>query len=417
MIMNSIKLQYLAHFNNFVSQLKVIFPSDETVKVLETIESWTDEVKLARGQLFNSSIRDENFDSFLKNKIKVFSHKADDTRKISETLFGADFSVKNLLNNQPEEVKKFIWLNLHTLWIIGEMLKPEELIDNEKINQMNEILLKERGIEESNEPEQNNESTNTESSEKSNKSGNKVTNKKLQDMLGVNVNSETTQMIDDIVGSFESVLTNKSGSGNPNPLAGIMEISQKISVKYADKINKGEIELDKLMESITKKVPGMDQMMAGMGGMGGQKKKPKEKILMDENFSTANIQVGINKEPEGNKFNIGNMLKMADQFGVIPGGKKSESGDMPGMPGMAGMDGIPGIGKVMELMQKLDKTETNEEAEALKLEMDTFLQKELGVDVEQLNAQLDTVTKQMSESVANSNTNDDVEQNETKPTH
>jgi hypothetical protein len=54
-------------------------------------------------------------------------------------------------------------------------------------------------------------------------------------------------MIDDIVESFEKVLT---GQSSGNPLSGIMEISQKISVKYADKINKGDIELDKLMDEI-----------------------------------------------------------------------------------------------------------------------------------------------------------------------
>ena len=225
---------------------------------------------------------------------------------------------------------------------------------------------------------------------------------KLKDMLGVEVNDETTGMIDDIVASFESVLT----GNNNNPMAGIMEISQKISVKYADKINNGEIELDKLMKSITQKVPGMESMLGGMmGGMMGEKsegkKKSKDKIMIDETFSTANIKVGMNKEEDKKSFNIGNVLKMADQFGVIPGGKQSDSSGMPDLSafaGMAGMAGIPGMSeipnleKVMEMMQKLEKTETKEEAEALKLEMDSFLQKELGVDVEKLNQQLENVT-------------------------
>jgi imidazoleglycerol phosphate synthase glutamine amidotransferase subunit HisH len=58
------------------------------------------------------------------------------------------------------------------------------------------------------------------------------------------------------------------------------------------------------------------------------------------------------------------------------------------------MNGIPGIGKMMEMMQKLENTNTQEDAEALKLEMDTFLQTELGVDVEKLNEQLESTTKQ-----------------------
>ena len=199
--------------------------------------------------------------------------------------------------------------------------------------------------------------------------------------------NETTTMIDDIVGSFEKVLMNESGG---NPLSGIMEISQMISVKYADKINKGEIELDKLMQAITSKVPGMEQMMGGMMGGSKDKEKQKEKILMDENFSTANIEVGMNQEPESKGMNISGILKMADQMGVIPGGKQSSNeSNMEDV-----MNGIPGIGKMMEMMQKLENTNTQEDAEALKLEMDTFLQTELGVDIEKLNEQLESTTKQ-----------------------
>ena len=102
----------------------------------------------------------------------------------------------------------------------------------------------------------------------------------------------------------------------------------------------------------------------------------------------SNITFTMIKPDAVSKNYIGGILKMADTFGVIPGGKQSD----------AGVEGIPGIGKVMELIQKLDKAETKEDAEGLKHEMDTFLQKELGVDVEKLNSQLDEVTKQMKKS-------------------
>ena len=65
----------------------------------------------------------------------------------------------------------------------------------------------------------------------------------------------------------------------------------------ANLIKQGVV-LDKLMQSISKKVPGMEQMMGGMmgdmmGGMMGGKKdtKPKEKVVIDENFSTANVEL------------------------------------------------------------------------------------------------------------------------------
>jgi len=56
---NFYQSQYLQHFNNFIQQLKVIFPSEETTNILSNIESYSDEVKIARGQLFCSSIRVE----------------------------------------------------------------------------------------------------------------------------------------------------------------------------------------------------------------------------------------------------------------------------------------------------------------------------------------------------------------------
>ncbi len=366
--------QYLKHHANFIDQLKIIFSSEETNKILTTISQTSDETKLTRAKLFSSSISGDNFDLFIKNKIKVFSHKSPDTQAISESLFGPELCIKNLLNNQPDEVKNVIWSDLHTLCMIGELLKPEDVVDENKVK----LLYKAKGL-----PYIENTTLDLVSNEKSNSN----CKHKLEEMLGVQVNNETKTMIDDIVQSFEKVLLCQSGQSVGNPLSGIMEISQTISTKYADKINNGEIELNKLMESISKKIPGMDQMMAGM--MGGKKVVPKEKIIIDENFSTADVQVGLNKEEDTKSFDIGGILKMADKFGVIPGGKSSNEN---------GIDGIPGIGKVMEMLQKLDKTETKEDAEILKQEMDTFLQKEMGVDVEKLNSQLDKVTQQMKES-------------------
>jgi len=371
---NFYESQYLQMFSHFIEQLKVIFPDEETTKFLCEIDSLSDQDKISRGQNLSLSIDDKNFDLFCYSKIKVFSHKSEKTLAISESLFGNNLYLKNILNNQPDEVKKIIWNNLHTLCFLSELLKPENLQDNERIIKLTKL------INTSEESEEEQEACNFKDD----------TRKKLQEMLGVNVNNETTSMIDDIVGSFENVLTNQSGG---NPLGGIMDISQKISVKYADKINNGEIELDKLMQAITSKVPGMDQMMGGMMGGSKDKAKTKEKVLIDENFSTASIEVGINKEPESKGMNVSGILKMADQIGVIPGGKQSSKES--GMEDM--MNGIPGIGKVMEMMQKLENTNTQEDAEALKLEMDTFLQTELGVDIDKLNEQLESSTKQFQD--------------------
>lgn len=367
--------QFLERFDIFVQQLGMIFSDEETKKILNQISGLSNEEKLSRGKTFVGLINDENFDLFIKSKIKVFSHKSSETQAISESLFSSELCLKNLLNNQPDEIKQLIWLNLHTLYMMGELLRPVPEQNSDRVGQISRLLYNNRAIKNDNNIS-NEESalvpTQTVIPDKK-----KHTNQ-LKEMLGVDVNNQTTDMMEDIVKSFESVLTGNMS----NPIAGIMEISNKISVKYAEKINKGEIELDKLMQSISKKVPGMDKMMEGM--MSKTDSKPKEKIVMDENFSTANVELGINKEEEKKGFDIGGILKTADQFGFIPGGKTGSSdGQTPGLPNM---------GKAIELIQRIEKAKTREEAESLKKEMDQFLQKEMGVDVEKLNAQLESVT-------------------------
>mgnify|MGYP003343820972 CR=1 FL=1 len=46
----------------------------------------------------------------------------------------------------------------------------------------------------------------------------------------------------------------------------------------------------------------------------------EEKVIIDENFSTANVELGKVEESSGG-MKIGSMLKMADGLGVLPGKK------------------------------------------------------------------------------------------------
>jgi hypothetical protein len=65
--------------------------------------------------------------------------------------------------------------------------------------------------------------------------------------------------------------------------------------------------------------------------------------------------------------------------------------------GFPDLEGIPNIGKVMGLLQKMDKTSTPEDNEILKQEMNTFLQNDLGIDMNNFNEQLEEVTKKIME--------------------
>jgi hypothetical protein len=401
--------KYLDCFNNFIKQLKIIFTDEEIKKTLDTINDYSDEKKIYNGLLFSSLIDDDSFDLLINSKIKLFSHKNQKTQEISESLFGSSFYLKNLLNNQPDDVKQIIWFNLHSIYSSIEKTKSEDIQNKSRLILIDKLIYKD-------EPEK----------QKFNISS-KETKEKLQEMLDVTVNDETSSMIDDIIGSFESIINNPKGS---NPLSGIMDISQKISVKYSGKISNGDIEIDKLMSSISKKVPGLDKMMNGvgdgsgnikdmMGGMmgnmmGGKKEEPKEKILIDENFSTSNVPVGIVEEKPSNNIKIGNILKIADQFGVIPGSKKSDKTQsnsdgipnlegLPNLEGIAGLEGMPNLGKIMDIIQKLNTSSTPEDAENLKQEMNSFLQTDLGVDINSFNDQIEEMTKKISESTNNEN--------------
>ena len=384
---------FLDYFNSFIKQLKIIFPDNNVNEILTKIENENDDSKRARGLYFAGLFDNENFDLFLKSKIKIFSHKNELNKQLSESLFNENLSLKSMLNNQSDDIKKIIWSFLHNLFLYSN------INDENKIKRLNDML-----------------------SDK-----NKDVKDKIHDIFGNDINSQTTNMIDDIVNSFEQILSNPKG----NPLSGILNISQQISSKYADKINSGEIELNKLMGSITKTMPNMspngempditsipgmeglgDMMKNMMGPMMGpmmgsmnpnQDKKSEEKVIIDENFSTANVDVG-KLEENSSSMKIGSMLKMADGLGVLPGSKKNKNNndnDMNSLMSnlMSGnlMSGnmnndmnnlMPQFGKVMNVLQKIDTTNETD-MDKLKEEMDALLENDFGININNIKDKTD----------------------------
>jgi hypothetical protein len=382
--------QYLECFNNFIKQLKIIYTDDNVQNILEIINNYTNDKKIYNGLLFTSLIDDINFNLLVNSKIKLFSHKNPQNLEISESLFGKELCIKNLLNNQSDDIKKIIWFNLQSIYYNIEKTKSEDIQDKNKLEIINNIIYKD---------------------DKTSKNkfhiSSEDTKNKLQEMLDVSVNDETSGMIDDIIKSFESILNNPKGN---NPLNGIMDISQKISVKYSDKITNGEIEIDKLMSSITSKVPGLDKMMKGLGSENGSvnikdmmtgftPNEKKEKVLIDDNFSTSNVPVAVIEDKPSNGIKIGNILKMADQFGVLPGNKKSDTEHKENNDESLNLEGMPNFGKLMEIMQKLDKSSTSGDADNLKEEMNTFLKNDLGIDMNNFTQQLEEMSNKLSEPI------------------
>ena len=361
---------YIENYNNFIEQLKIIFSDNNTISILNENLSLEDNIKIEKGNLFRNKINDIDFNSFYNNKIKIFSHKDDNTLVISQSLFSAELCIKNLLNNQPEEVKTIIWKHLHTIWLYSEYLN--ETPNNDNIKLMKTKLFGEQKLE----------FIKTDA------------RKKLQDLLGVEVNLETTEMIDDIIGCFEDLFNGSTG----NPMANILKISQTISNKYSNKIKNGNIEIDKIMEAILGKLPGMENIVSKFKNMKVLFEKPKQKntIIIDENFSTADVIIGEipNEEPS---MKIGSMLKIADKFGIIPGGASSSNSDNPSLGNLFNSDFL-NMDKMMGLMKNM---QNSDDVGKIQNEMDNFLQNELGLDMTKINEQLNNVI--LSNDILNEN--------------
>jgi hypothetical protein len=183
-------------YDNFILQLKIIFTDIDTNKMLDDIKNISSDDKLNRGKMFVESITSEFFDDFIRSKIKIFSHKNENTKKISESLLDSKLCLKKLLNNQPDTVKKVIWLKLHIIYMSVELLKPVEEQNTEQLNALNKLVNKVNNVESS-------DSVSNEQTNQTNPTNPTNPTNKLKDMLGVDVNEETTGMIDDIVSSFE----------------------------------------------------------------------------------------------------------------------------------------------------------------------------------------------------------------------
>ena len=280
-------------------------------------------VKQANLLKFYNSLNDNKlFLLFSKSKIKVFSAKTDETHLISCSLFTEELSLKHIFNNQTDVIKNQFWDKLFRIYI--EIDKTRDTVNNDRLT-----LLME-GIKEISKT---------------------LSNKVKNDILKVDVNNTTNNMIDDIVGSFQNIMSNKA-----NPFDNIMNITNMISDKYKNQLQNGEIQLDKIIGGIDGVIPGLMK----------QQEKPFEPVIIDENFSTSNVDVGVEKEDA--KGNIGDMMKM-----------------------------IPNMGGLMNMVSRINKAENDEELIDIKKDMDVYLEKELKVDMTQFNETMNNIEKKMED--------------------
>jgi len=380
---------YLENYNLLIEQLTFLFNEDEFKEYIIVLNNESKDKKWLRGVRFQQQFSNELFDIFLESKIKLFSHKDENTKNLSESLFGTELSLKKIFNNRDDNTKFILWAYLHLMVLMVELTHQK---NKDRIKKLSKLI------------EENNHLLEKAKNKAIQQNNIKDPKNMLKDIFNVDVNNETNEMLNDIVKSFESSLNNQNG----NPLTGIFDISKKISSKYQDKINTGEIELNKLMEGIQKNIPGMDELMKnGLNGldgiMGGKEStKPKETVIIDENFSTANVELG--KQTETKKgFNIGKMLSMANSLGVLGGDNIFGENNKPGEDNKLGEDNIFGnipmdknISELFGMISSMGNLDSKENIENLKNKMDDFLSKQ-GIDINKLNSEIDTMMQQGKE--------------------
>ena len=275
---DEINESFLIEYSKFLDQLLKLFSKSEMLpelNICKELKEESDSEKIARGLCFYNSLEEADlFDSFCNKKITIFSSKNEDTNKISNSLLGEELPLKKLINKQSERTKDVVWNFLHTFYTLFEMSEN---------NREDRVLSSKKNI------------SNYEDNTKSlldEKSRTPDISKKIIDM---DLNDSTSSMINDIIGSFESNLKNSNTS--ENPFSNILEITNQIADKYTDKIDSGEIELDKLLDSMKDKLPGINNLVSELGlstdSLKSQPKEEKEITIIDENFSTDSVQLGV----------------------------------------------------------------------------------------------------------------------------
>jgi hypothetical protein len=256
-------------------------------------------------------------------KIKVFSAKTEETYNLSSSLFGEELTLKHIFNNQSEKIKFKLWDLLLNMYIQLERVKNN---NQERLTMVKDGLKKLR-----------------------HESSQNIKNDMFKNILKTDVNGTTNNMLDDIIGSFQSVVSNKG-----NPFENIMGITQMITNKYGSKIENGEVEIDKILG-------GMSGLLnKGMGDMLSPEKKEVEPVVMDENFSTADVEVG--KEEEEKKeggFNLSKLMPLAN------------------------------------MVNKIGSIKSEEDIKLLKQDMDNFMEKELKVDMGEYKENIEKLEKQL----------------------
>ena len=384
---------FSSNYSIFILHIKNIYPNNAFIEELlnETIEK-----KLIRVNKFNDSLYNITlFNYFLKNKLKLFSHKEKNTTIVSESLFGSTITLKKIFNNQEESVKLLFWNDLKKILLYYNktilLTTPNDKKILDRIKKLEEVVnVDYADCDNADNNADNNADYNADDNDNNDNADNNADynaddinidvdickvkqtpyiNPKtsLNKILKTeNLNGTTNNMIDDIFSTFEKSV----GEPNSNPFSNIMEISQIISDKYKSNIENGDINLDDLLANMTN-LPGMENMGGIISSLTKQiqptSNSDQNKIIIDENFSTSNVIKG-EESTNSSGFNVGNILKTMDSFSSSMGNNKNSGNE-------------DNMSKMMDIFSKLGNTSNQSE-------LNNIIENELGIDMKEITNEI-----------------------------
>lgn len=371
-------------YRSIVIAIEEIFKTK--LKQFNNIEE--NEINKRVSEFYNLLDDNKLFSLFTGLKIKSFSSKDDKSASLSMSLFGDTLLLKNAFNNQSETNKLLLWDSLLNLYL------NLELLNNNREDRISALNTRLHNIK------------------------SKLSDHVKKQLLPEDVNDTTSNMVNDIIGSFQNLM-----SENKNPFNSIMDITTSISEKYYKNIENGDIEVDKILKNMPfagnsesdNPEEMMGDMMKNMGGamgdmmggamgdmMGGMfnkitgKEEEKDPTIIDDNFSTSDVNVGKDELKNKGKGLIGNVMDMANGMG----------GDMPGLGDLPNLGDLGNMmGDLTNLTNGNIEDNDNEKLNDIKNKMDSFMENSLGIDMNDFNKNMENLVKKMENDESKDNLN------------
>ena len=379
------KKQFDEKYTEFTKQILKLYPesSSEVNKCVNQISSLNDQEKRECGikftELINNSTSNKN--NLLGRKIKLFSSKSEENKKISYALLKF-IPLKKLLNgNVADNVKEIIWDYIQLLYVFTELsVKDKNNMDKDLIKNLlhmvndnskknsetstdNSPSKKKEQKEQRQQRQQRQQREQREQTQQRQQTKQSQQNDKDANILNLDCNPETNNMINDIVGMFQN---NLEGEGNDgNPFKNIVEVTKKITEQYQGKIENGDIDLDGLLKNIQKSMPNLPDL--NLEG----KSEDEIKHIIDENFSTADVDLGEGKKDEKGGLDMSQMMNMMKNLNQTLGSDGN---------------GMEGLNKMMESLGGMKMPDNEEEAAEHTNKMRNILEKDFNMDLSQLDS-------------------------------